>query len=53
MAGNMGNIQNKLQNLKVLKVDAPNGILVVKGTYPAIDPFFQFPPFPSYLQLIN
>jgi len=32
MAGNMGNIQNKLQNLKVLKVDAPNGILVVKGS---------------------
>lgn len=31
MAGNMGNVQNKLQNLKVLKVDAPNGIVVVKG----------------------
>lgn len=31
MAGNMGNRQNTLQNLKVLKVDAENGIVVVNG----------------------
>jgi large subunit ribosomal protein L3 len=32
MAGNMGNEQNTLQNLKVLKVDAENGIVVVNGS---------------------
>ncbi|KAJ5610045.1 hypothetical protein N7510_006764 [Penicillium lagena] len=32
MAGNMGNNQNTVQNLKVLKVDAENGIVVVNGT---------------------
>ncbi|GES64492.1 mitochondrial 54S ribosomal protein YmL9 [Aspergillus terreus] len=31
MAGNMGNEQNTVQNLKVLKVDAENGIVVVQG----------------------
>lgn len=31
MAGNMGNEQNTVQNLKVLKVDAENGIVVVSG----------------------
>lgn len=31
MAGNMGNEQHTVQNLKVLKVDAENGIVVVKG----------------------
>lgn len=31
MAGNMGNEQNTVQNLKVLKVDPANGIVVVKG----------------------
>lgn len=31
MAGNMGNVRNTVQNLKVLKVDAENGIVVVKG----------------------
>ena len=34
MAGNMGNEQNTLQNLKVLKVDAENGIVVVNGMNP-------------------
>ncbi|EAL90186.2 hypothetical protein V6Z88_003465 [Aspergillus fumigatus] len=32
MAGNMGNEQNTVQNLKVLKVDADNGIVVVNGS---------------------
>lgn len=36
MAGNMGNEQNTLQNLKVLKVDAENGIVVVNGTLHAL-----------------
>lgn len=31
MAGNMGNIQNTVQNLKILKVDSANGIVVVSG----------------------
>lgn len=31
MAGNMGNERNTVQNLKVLKVDAENGIVVVNG----------------------
>ncbi|KAL4935736.1 hypothetical protein BDV06DRAFT_206350 [Aspergillus oleicola] len=31
MAGNMGNQQNTVQNLKVLKVDAANGLVVVNG----------------------
>ncbi|OJJ87281.1 mitochondrial 54S ribosomal protein uL3m [Aspergillus glaucus CBS 516.65] len=31
MAGNMGNEQNTVQNLKILKVDAENGIVVVTG----------------------
>lgn len=31
MAGNMGNVQNTLQNLKVLEVDPVNGIIVVNG----------------------
>ncbi|EEA27986.1 hypothetical protein TMatcc_003706 [Talaromyces marneffei ATCC 18224] len=32
MAGNMGNVQNTLQNLKVLEVDPVNGIIVVNGS---------------------
>ncbi|KAJ5081431.1 Translation elongation/initiation factor/Ribosomal beta-barrel [Penicillium alfredii] len=32
MAGNMGNHQSTVQNLKVLKVDAENGIVVVTGS---------------------
>ncbi|KAE8156289.1 translation protein [Aspergillus tamarii] len=31
MAGNMGNEQNTVQNLKILKVDPQNGIVVVNG----------------------
>jgi len=31
MAGNMGGEQHTVQNLKVLMVDAPNGIVVVHG----------------------
>ncbi|KAJ5323018.1 hypothetical protein N7541_006190 [Penicillium brevicompactum] len=31
MAGNMGNVQNTVQNLKILKVDSANGIVVVSG----------------------
>lgn len=31
MAGNMGNEQNTVQNLRVLKVDPAHGIVVVKG----------------------
>ncbi|EPS34111.1 hypothetical protein PDE_09073 [Penicillium oxalicum 114-2] len=31
MAGNMGNTQNTVQNLKILKVDAESGIVVVSG----------------------
>lgn len=34
MPGNMGNRQNTVQNLKVLKVDAENGIVVVQGMSP-------------------
>ncbi|GLB04371.1 54S ribosomal protein L9, mitochondrial [Aspergillus tubingensis] len=32
MAGNMGNEQNTVQNLRILKVDAENGIVVVNGS---------------------
>ncbi|KAA8649223.1 mitochondrial 54S ribosomal protein uL3m [Aspergillus tanneri] len=32
MAGNMGNEQNTVQNLKILKVDQENGIVVVNGS---------------------
>ncbi|EAW10064.1 mitochondrial 54S ribosomal protein uL3m [Aspergillus clavatus NRRL 1] len=32
MAGNMGNEQNTVQNLKILKVDPENGIVVVNGS---------------------
>ncbi|KAF7595407.1 54S ribosomal protein L9, mitochondrial [Aspergillus hancockii] len=31
MAGNMGNEQNTVQNLKILKIDPENGIVVVNG----------------------
>ncbi|KAJ5179664.1 hypothetical protein N7492_002874 [Penicillium capsulatum] len=31
MAGNMGNTQNTVQNLKILQVDSANGIVVVSG----------------------
>lgn len=34
MAGNMGNTQNTVQNLKVLKVDPESGIVVVSGETP-------------------
>lgn len=34
MAGNMGGQRNTLQNLKVLKVDSENGIIVVHGMLP-------------------
>lgn len=33
MAGNMGNEQNTVQNLKILKVDKDNGIVVVNGKH--------------------
>lgn len=33
MAGNMGNVQNTLQNLKILQVDRENGLIVVNGTF--------------------
>lgn len=39
MAGNMGNKQNTVQNLKILKVDAENGIVVVSGM---LNSFFAF-----------
>ncbi|KAL2863044.1 mitochondrial 54S ribosomal protein uL3m [Aspergillus lucknowensis] len=32
MAGNMGNEQNTVQNLKVLKVDVENGLVLVNGS---------------------
>ncbi|KAL4783236.1 translation protein [Aspergillus varians] len=32
MAGNMGNEQNTVQNLKILKVDAQNGLVLVNGS---------------------
>ncbi|RAL16552.1 mitochondrial 54S ribosomal protein uL3m [Aspergillus homomorphus CBS 101889] len=32
MAGNMGNEQNTVQNLKILQVDQENGIIVVNGS---------------------
>ncbi|RDW59385.1 mitochondrial 54S ribosomal protein uL3m [Aspergillus mulundensis] len=32
MAGNMGNEQNTVQNLKILKVDAENGLVLVNGS---------------------
>jgi large subunit ribosomal protein L3 len=35
MAGRMGNIQNTVQNLKILKVDAESGIVVVSGMFQA------------------
>lgn len=38
MAGNMGNVQNTLQNLKVLEVDPVNGIIVVNGMFCYSDP---------------
>ena len=31
MAGNMGNQRHTIQNLKVLMVDEPNGLVVVQG----------------------
>jgi large subunit ribosomal protein L3 len=34
MAGNMGNERVTVKNLKVLHVDAPNGIIVVTGAVP-------------------
>lgn len=42
MAGNMGNQQNTVQNLKVLKVDPENGIVVVNGMslFPCLESFF-------------
>lgn len=43
MAGNMGNQQNTVQNLKVLKVDPENGIVVVNGMslFPCLEIFFS------------
>jgi large subunit ribosomal protein L3 len=38
MAGNMGNEQNTVQNLKVLKVDAENGLVVVNGMFLFLPP---------------
>lgn len=40
MAGNMGNTQNTVQNLKILKVDPETGVVVVSGRtpHPAILP---------------
>ncbi|KAL4911668.1 translation protein [Aspergillus aurantiobrunneus] len=32
MAGNMGNEQNTVQNLKILKVDAENGLVLINGS---------------------
>ena len=40
MAGNMGNEQNTIQNLKILKVDAENGLVVVNGML--LLPVFSF-----------
>tara|TARA_A100001388_G_scaffold2329_2_gene1726 strand:+ start:355 stop:1269 length:915 start_codon:yes stop_codon:yes gene_type:complete len=34
MAGRLGNVQVTIQNLKVLKVDIENGIILVKGAVP-------------------
>ena len=34
MAGRLGNVQVTIQNLKVLKVDNDNGIILVKGAVP-------------------
>ncbi len=34
MAGRLGNVQVTMQNLKVLKVDSSNGIILVKGSVP-------------------
>ena len=34
MGGRMGNTRNKMQNLRVLKVDAENNVLVVRGAIP-------------------
>jgi large subunit ribosomal protein L3 len=34
MAGQMGNVRAKMQNLEVLKVDAENNVIVVKGSVP-------------------
>lgn len=34
MAGNMGNTQNTVQNLKIIQVDPENGIVVVSGMRP-------------------
>lgn len=35
MPGNMGNRQNTVQNLKVLKTDAENGIVIISGRFPS------------------
>jgi len=34
MAGQMGNERVKIQNLRVLKVDADNSLLVISGAIP-------------------
>ena len=38
MAGRMGNERNTIQNLKIMKVDEANGLLVVNGMTPAMFP---------------
>lgn len=42
MAGNMGNTQNTVQNLKILQVDSTNGIVVVSGMRPPLVICFFF-----------
>lgn len=37
MAGNMGNEQNTVQNLKILNVDAENGLVLVNGMFLFVD----------------
>jgi large subunit ribosomal protein L3 len=47
MAGNMGNVRNTIQSLKVLKVDGENGIVVVNGMS------YLHLHFPSYPQHVS
>ena len=37
MAGHLGNVQRTVQTLKVVRVDAERGLLLVKGSVPGAD----------------
>ena len=37
MAGHMGNVKKTVQNLKVVKIDDENGLLLVQGAIPGFN----------------